>query len=115
VTTDYSDLRQVALAAATATLASRFPGASFGLVAGSIMRGEGTTASDIDLVVIFSHLDAAWRESFELDGFPVEAFVHDHETIRWFMDQDAECGYPIIVNMIVEGQAIGPDTSEAKT
>jgi hypothetical protein len=102
-----------ALEVAREVLASRFSEAEFAIVAGSIMRGQGTFASDIDLVVVFDRLEAAWRESFVAGGFPVEAFVHDPETLKWFVDQDVDRGYPSIVNMIAEGHAIGKNLARA--
>jgi len=106
---------EAAVAAARAVVASRYPEAKFAVVAGSIIRGEGTVLSDIDLVVLYDHVEAARRESFVVEGFPVEAFVHDAETLRWFMDQDVERGRPSIVNMVAEGRVIGPrpDCAEA--
>lgn len=51
-------------------------------LAGSIVRGEGTPDSDLDLVVVYEHLPNAYRESFYYGGFPVEAFVHDPQTLN---------------------------------
>ena len=97
-----------AIGAARALLASRYPDADCAFVAGSIMRGEGTMLSDIDLVVIFKHVETAWRESLLFGDFPVEAFVHDPETLHWFIDQDVERGCPTLPNMLAEGRLIGP-------
>ena len=33
-------------------------------LAGSLIRGEGTSTSDLDLVVVFDRLEAAYRESY---------------------------------------------------
>lgn len=107
------DQIESAVAVAKAALASRFPSAMFAVVAGSIIRGEGTVTSDIDLVVVFERLDAAWREAFTADGFPVEAFVHDPETLNWFIDKDIDDGYPCIVHMIAEGRPLGPQIAHA--
>lgn len=104
-----------AISTAEHALVSRFPGAACAFVAGSILRGQGTVASDIDLVVIYDRLDAAWRESFIDGGFPVEAFVHDPETLDWFIDQDIELGYPIMADMIATGRVIGSDAVRANT
>lgn len=71
------------------------------------MRGQGTTSSDIDLVVVFERLDSAWRESFVQQGVPVEAFVHDPSTLAWFMDEDARNGHPVLADMVAEGRPIG--------
>jgi len=64
---------------------SKYPEAKVIFLAGSIVRGEGTPYSDLDLVVIFDKLPAAYRESFYSQGLPVEAFVHDPETLNYFL------------------------------
>ncbi|MBB2755448.1 UNVERIFIED_ORG: hypothetical protein GGI57_006192 [Rhizobium aethiopicum] len=107
-------LAERALAAARRCVASRFAGAAFVFVTGSIMRGEGTAFSDIDLVVVFPALERAWRESFIDDGFPVEAFVHDPQTLAHYLHQDADSGYPIMVNMVATGSILGPDIERAR-
>ncbi|MDK4717775.1 nucleotidyltransferase domain-containing protein [Rhizobium sp. CNPSo 3968] len=96
-----------ALDVAIDCLTTRFAGACFAFASGSIIRGEGNDYSDIDLVVVFPNLPRAWRESFEISGFPVEAFVHDSQTLRYFMDNDIQSGCPIIVNMVATGIIIG--------
>lgn len=103
-----------ALTIAETVFHARYHGAAFAYAAGSIMRGEGTYLSDIDLVVVFDRLDAARRESFILNGVPIEAFVHDPETLAWFVNEDATRGRPSILNMIVEGKIIGLDRGRAE-
>lgn len=97
-----------ALAIAETVLKTRYPDAAFAFVAGSIMRGQGTLLSDIDLVVVHDHVQAARRESFLAQGIPVEAFVHDQSTLTWFINEDAKRGRPSMPNMVVEGVLIGP-------
>ncbi|WP_277964551.1 hypothetical protein [Pseudomonas sp. RIT-To-2] len=103
-----------ALAIAEAVLRTRYPDASFAFVAGSIMRGQGTYLSDIDLVVVYAHLQAARRESFVVQGVPVEAFVHDLRTLAWFVDADVDRGRPSLLNMVAEGVAIGEAAQQAE-
>ncbi|OOO24705.1 MULTISPECIES: nucleotidyltransferase domain-containing protein [Rhizobium] len=103
-----------ALAAARRALAMRYAGAAFAYVSGSIMRGEGTAFSDIDLVVVFPSLERAWRESFTEGDFPVESFVHDEETLAHYLHADAESGCPIMVNMVATGSIAGPDIERAR-
>ncbi|WP_426256685.1 nucleotidyltransferase domain-containing protein [Sphingomonas sp. DC2300-3] len=103
-----------ALTIAEAVFHTRYDGAAFAYAAGSIMRGEGTYLSDIDLVVVFDRLDAARRESFTVDGVPIEAFVHDPETLAWFVNEDVARGRPSILNMIVEGKIVGPGQERAE-
>ncbi len=103
-----------ALKLATAVFHDRYRSAAFAYAAGSIMRGQGTTRSDIDLVVVFDRLDAARRESFVVEGVPIEAFVHDRETLAWFVDDDIAHGRPVILNMIADGTIIGRERGQAE-
>ena len=70
--------------AVTEILAEKYPEARVVFLAGSVVRGEDTETSDLDLVVIFDRLPQAYRESFIFGGWPVEAFIHDPETLRYF-------------------------------
>ena len=106
---DHDALLNRALAAAEKSLALHFAGANLAFATGSIMRGQGTAASDIDLVVVFPQLDRAWRESFFEDGFPVETFVHDPQTLAYYFAKDAQGGAPIMAGMVASGRMIGPD------
>jgi hypothetical protein len=66
------------------------------------------------LVVIYDRLETARRESFTADGIPFEAFVHDPETLAWFVNADVVRGQPTILNMIVEGTVIGSALDRAE-
>lgn len=107
------DRIEAALAAARTCLATRFTGASHLFVAGSILRGDGNAFSDIDLVVLYPKLERAWRESLVLDGFPIEAFVQDPETLAYFFKSDAERGVPVIIDMVANGVIVGDGSAEA--
>jgi len=102
-----------AMRVAERALTERFADADAGFAAGSIFRGEGAVASDIDLVVLYPHLSNARRESFVLDGVPVEAFVHDSETLAWFLAGDRDRGRPALLAMVAEGRIFGPKTGAA--
>jgi predicted nucleotidyltransferase len=85
-------------------LDDRYPNASVVLLAGSLLRGEGTPYSDLDLVVIFDQLPHAWRESFDFQGYPVEAFVHDPETLNYFLFESSRSSRPpAMARMVLEG------------
>jgi hypothetical protein len=91
-------------------LETRFQGAAVLFVAGSFRRNEATATSDIDLVVVYPKLEQAYRESFLYKGWPVEAFVHDSETLNYFFwEVDAKDGTPSLPNMVSEGQPV-PDS-----
>jgi hypothetical protein len=93
-------------------LASKYSDARVIFLAGSIVRGEGTAYSDLDLVVIFDKIPTAYRESFYFQGFPIEAFVHDPETLNYFLYEfDRPSGVPSLAQMILEGVEV-PETSD---
>ena len=93
---------------AAEVLVVHHPDADSAFVAGSFMRGQGSATSDIDLVVLYRSLPQAYRESFLLKGTPVEMFVHDPETLSWFLEHDRKDGHPALIGMLVEGVVIGP-------
>jgi hypothetical protein len=93
--------------AALALYKRRYPKAKVLFLAGSVMRGQGTAHSDLDIVVVFDRLKQAYRESFHWMGWPVEAFVHDPATIRWFFREiDGRRGHPNLPTMVSEGLEI---------
>src|SRR5215813_3968795 len=91
-------------------LDDRYPGADVIFLAGSLLRGEGTPYSDLDLVVIFERLPHAWRESFIFQGYPVEAFVNDPETFNYFISEIGRpSGRSPLAHMVAEGVEVpGP-------
>jgi predicted nucleotidyltransferase len=97
---------------ADAIRADRYEDAVAVFAAGSIVRGEGTPFSDLDLVVVYAHLPCAYRESFRYGGYPVEAFVHDPATLEYFfLEVDRPSGVPALPQMVVEGVEV-PQASE---
>jgi len=83
---------------------SKYPQAKVVFLAGSLVRGEGTSTSDLDLVVVFDHIPCAFRESFFSGKWPVEAFVHDPHTLEYFFREvDRPSGFPALPSMIAEG------------
>ena len=109
-------MKDKVIAAADAIRLQRYADASIVFAAGSIVRGEGTPYSDLDLVVVYPTLERAYRESFRFDGYPVEGFVHDPETLNYFFTElDRASGVPSLPQMVLEGVEIpGPsDLSRA--
>lgn len=96
-------LQAKAVETAKSILVDRFPEADCAFVSGSITRGMSTPTSDIDLVVVFPRVEAAWRESFYYGGVPIEVWAHDPETLRWYVQHDLGSGYPIIAHMVLTG------------
>ena len=84
-------------------LETRYKGAEVIFLAGSVMRGEASAYSDIDLVVVYPHVDKAYRESFTHKEWPVEAFVHDPRTLSAWFNTDIKRGHPSLPMMVFEG------------
>lgn len=85
----------------------RYAGARVLFVAGSVLRGEGTPSSDLDVVVLYESLPNAYRESFVFEGWPVEVFVHDPETMNsFFQESDKALGRPSLASMVFEGREV---------
>lgn len=89
-------------------LADRYPGADVGFAAGSLVRGDGTEGSDLDLVILFPALPHARRESFVAEGTPVEVFLHDPETLAFTFKEGADLGRPGMISMVADGRLCGP-------
>jgi hypothetical protein len=104
-------MQTAVLDAARAIQRERYPDAEVMFAAGSLVRGEGSAFSDLDLVVVCSTLPTAYRESFRFDGYPVEAFVHDPQTLEYFfVTIDRVSGFPVLPQMVVEGIEIPQPT-----
>jgi hypothetical protein len=100
-------IRPSPLQAASEICKERFSEAKAIFLAGSALRGEQTPYSDLDLVVVYETLATAWRQSFIHNGWPVEAFVHDPETLTYFFwEMDRPSGVPSLAAMVMEGKEI---------
>ena len=85
----------------------RYPDAKAIFWAGSVSVNQGTSASDLDLVIVFEEVAHAYREAFIYDGWPIDAFIHDLDTLRYFCGKlEASDGKPALINMILQGQEI---------
>jgi hypothetical protein len=73
---------------------------------GSVVRGEGFPSSDLDVVVMFERVEAAWRESLLFEGWPIEVFAHDPETLAYFVAEDCKRGIPSLAHMISEALVV---------
>jgi hypothetical protein len=97
--------------AAQGIFRERYEGARVLFLGGSVMRGEATPASDLDIVVVYERLPNAYREAFVYGGWPVEAFVHDAGTLEEFFEADRRRGLPSLMSMVWEGAEV-PGASE---
>lgn len=85
----------------------RYPCAQAIFWAGSVAANQGTSASDLDLVIVFESLPHAYREAFIYNDWPIDAFIHDLDTLKYFCEKfEASNGQPALINMILHGHEI---------
>ena len=86
---------------------ARYPGAVAAIIGGSFATGRQTASSDIDLLLLFDQVDAAWRNTIIYEGRTVELFAHDLATFRYFcLEIDAPAGKVPLAVMALEGENI---------
>jgi hypothetical protein len=95
-------------------LKDKFPKADSAFVSGSLVRGEGSEHSDLDIVILFPKIPNAFRESFIYESMPIEAFIHDPETIHWFVDDEKKSGGAYLAHMMSTGRIIPKPTVLSK-
>lgn len=104
-------MKQSAETAAAEIAAARYADASTVFLCGSVVRGEQTEFSDLDLVIVYGQIHQARRESYTHGPWPVEAFVHDPETLEYFFREvDGPTGIPSLADMVSGGIAIPSET-----
>lgn len=91
----------------------RFPLAKQGWLGGSVVLGQATTTSDLDITVL-DESAVAHRESLRFAGWPVELFVHSEASIRHFVATDITQRKPSMARLVAKGVELLPgDGGEA--
>ncbi|MFJ7827801.1 nucleotidyltransferase domain-containing protein [Psychrobacillus sp. NPDC096623] len=80
-----------------------FPSCNGALLAGSVVRGEATDTSDLDIVIFDESVPSSYRESFLEFDWPIEAFVHNGSSYKAFFESDRERARPSLPRMVSEG------------
>ncbi|MDI3296918.1 nucleotidyltransferase domain-containing protein [Janthinobacterium tructae] len=84
-----------------------YPAAVAAIIGGSFATGRQTPSSDIDLLLLFEHVDCAWRDTLVAEGRTVELFAHDLATFTYFCKEiDAPDGRVPLAMMVLEGENI---------
>jgi hypothetical protein len=91
------------VATAKALVAERFPEARAAWLAGSVVSGEATPTSDLDITVLLPGPPAPFRESLVYDGWPVELFVHTRESVSHWIEKDLQRRRPTLARLISSG------------
>ncbi len=95
--------RSDAMTTAAAFIVVHYPDCRAAFLAGSVVRGDHTPTSDLDIVIVTGRPEAPFRESLYFGGWPVEAFVHTPESIRRYFANDIARRRPSLPMMCVEG------------
>lgn len=98
--------RSDAMTTAAAFIVVHYPECQAAFLAGSVVRGDHTPTSDLDIVVVTGRPDAPFRESLYFGGWPVEAFVHTPESLRRYFASDVARRRPSLPMMCVEGAVL---------
>ncbi|WP_099364200.1 nucleotidyltransferase domain-containing protein [Fredinandcohnia onubensis] len=86
-----------------------FPNCQGALLAGSVIRGETTETSDLDIVIFDKKLSSSFRESLIDYGWAIEVFVHNLTTYKYFFELDYKRARPSMPRMVSEGIVIKDD------
>ncbi|HZH58233.1 MAG TPA: nucleotidyltransferase domain-containing protein [Metabacillus sp.] len=73
------------------------------ILAGSVVRGEATETSDLDIVIFDKKLTSSYRESMFDFGWAIEVFVHNLTSYKYFIEMDCKSAKPSMPRMISEG------------
>ncbi|WP_071458647.1 nucleotidyltransferase domain-containing protein [Bacillus massilinigeriensis] len=92
--------------AATQFIETHFPNCDGAILAGSVVRGQATETSDLDIIVFDKSLHSAYRESLIELGWPIELFAHNLTSYRPFFKSDCERARPSLPRMVSEGAII---------
>ncbi|MEM7364858.1 MAG: nucleotidyltransferase domain-containing protein [Pseudomonadota bacterium] len=104
-------MRPEPFVAASSALARHHPDCLGAFVAGSVMRGEGTATSDIDIVVLYGDdFEDVHRASLMHEGWPIEFFVQHVEAQRYFFEKDRQRGMCVLADMVATGTMLPEST-----
>lgn len=92
-----------AIEAAQQFIAQYFPHCDGALLAGSVVRGEATETSDLDIVVFDHTRMASYRESIVAFGWAIEVFVHNLTSYKQYFHEDYKRARPSMPRMVSEG------------
>ncbi|CAG7627665.1 hypothetical protein PAESOLCIP111_02940 [Paenibacillus solanacearum] len=92
-----------AMEAAAQFIAAYFPECEAAIVAGSVVRGDATDHSDLDLVIFDESGHGPYRKTYAAYGWTIEAFILTRSSYRYFFDQAVDIAIPSLQRMCAEG------------
>lgn len=94
-----------ALREATAYIVGRYDDVVGIIAAGSILRGQGCAASDLDLYVVRTRPQRQ-RVQRRFNGVPAEIFVNPPHQIERYFAEEARRSRPLTAHMLAEGAVV---------
>lgn len=79
-----------------------YPDARAAWLGGSVVRGDASPTSDLDITVLLSGPPAPMRRSLEYGGWPVELFVHTEDSLAHFREKDRQRRQPTMMRLVGE-------------
>lgn len=98
--------RMTAKEAAKQFIDMYYPNCDGALLAGSVVRGEATKTSDLDIVIFDQSLTYSYRESLIKFDWPIEVFVHNLASYKSFIAMDAVKGLSSLPRMVIDGYVL---------
>ncbi|ASF38068.1 nucleotidyltransferase [Halobacillus halophilus] len=80
-----------------------FPACQIAVLSGSVVRGEETHSSDLDIVIIDQE---PFRKSYYYCEWPIEAFVHNENSLEDAFFIETQHGVPLMTRMCAEGTVL---------
>jgi len=88
------------------TVAARYGQPLFCFFFGSHAFGRGDAGSDIDVIVVLSRVENAYRETFSSNGFLFDAQVHDPETLHYVMRLEQRGGVGLLAGEVDQARVL---------
>lgn len=86
-----------------------FSNCNAAVLAGSVVRGQATATSDLDIVIFDEKIVSSYRESMMEFGWPIEVFVHNLSSYKEFFLMDYNIAKPSMQRMVTEGIVLRDD------
>lgn len=99
----------VPMEAARLFIDTYFPNCNAAVLAGSVVRGQATPTSDLDIVIFDEKIVSSYRESMMEFGWPIEIFVHNLASYKDFFLMDYNLAKPSMQRMVTEGIVLKDD------
>lgn len=83
-----------------------FPSCDDALLSGSVVRGDATNTSDLDILIFDKNLTVSYRETFFMYDWPVEVFAYNFSSYQEYFASDVKRARPSLPRMVTEGMIL---------